>query len=146
MKLMNLSSLKSIGNDGAALEPLGGWRRTQESSIDAATNVLGGIGQVISGSGGRIRGLLRIGQGAFDALDIVPSVIADGVRKVAGTPSNASSSQLNITRSLKHATTDIRTDKPFNTVKDIGTVIVDNVHSIGFKVGSDVLRLLRGAK
>jgi hypothetical protein len=143
---MNLSSLKSIGNDGATLEPLGGFQRTKESSIGAVGNVLGGVGQVITGTNGRFRGLLRVGEGVFDALDIVPSAIADGVRMTAGTPSKSHTpSGFHTVRAFRHAS-DIRTDNVVNGVLDTGAVVVDNIHAIGFKLGSDILRLMRGAK
>lgn len=138
-------ALKAFGSDSPYMEPLGGLQRTKESSIGAVTNIAGGIGQVITGTGGRIKGVLRMGQGVLDAFDIVPSLAADGVRKFAGTPSNSySPSRFNITRALSHAR-DIRTDNVVDGVLDAGAVVVDNIHSIGFKAGSDALKALRMA-
>lgn len=143
---MHAEKLKFIGNDGASLEPLGGFQRTKESSIGAVGNVAGGIGQIITGTGGRFKGILRVGEGIFDALDVVPSAVADGVRMVAGTPSNSHTpSRFHTVRAMRHAS-DIRTDNVVNGVLDTGAVAVDNIHAIGFKLGSDVLRLMRGAK
>lgn len=145
LRLLSLK-LESAG-DGDILEPLGGWQRTQESTFGAVGNIVGGTGQLITGNGqgGRIGGVARVGQGALDVLDIPVSLAADGIRNVAGTPSNPhSSSRFNITRAAK-SFTDIRTDDPMNAIKDAVVFTTDNIHALFFKAGSDALKAVRGS-
>lgn len=144
-RLLSLK-LESVGSSDT-LEPLGGWQRTKESTFGAVGNILGGTGQVITGNGkgGRIGGVARFGQGALDAFDIPISALADGVRNVAGTPSNPHSpSRFNITRAAK-SFTDIRMDDPMNTIKDSIVFTTDNIHALFFKPGSDALKAIRGS-
>ena len=122
-----------------SLKKLGGLRRTQESTIGAIGNVLGGAGEVVFSKGNRLKGLARVGQGVLDGLDIVPSFAADSIRFVTGPKGNetgASEYQYNITRALGSA----------KEVQDpLGAIgaATDIIHASVFKLGSDALQAYR---
>ena len=124
------------------MEPLRGYQRTKESTFGAVGNIVGGAGQVITGTNGRFRGALRIGQGVLDVADVIPSIAADGIRSLGGTPSHASTStRFNVTRAIGDL--NIRTDDPVHVIKDTASYTAGLVHAVVFKPVSDVLRGLQ---
>lgn len=126
------------------LHSLGGLQRTKESTIGAAGDVVGGVGSVITGQGGRFRGILRAGEGVANVLDAVPSAATDGLRSLSGMPTGSESpARFNITRAINDAA-NIRTDDPLHTVTDTLSWTAGMAHAVLFRGGSDVLRLMRG--
>lgn len=118
-----------------SLQNLGGLRRTQESTLGAIGNVLGGAGQLVFGKG-RLKGAARMGQGVLDALDVVPSFAADSIRFVTGPKGNEtgpSGYNYNITRALG-SVKEVR-----DPLGAIGAA-TDIVHAAVFKLGSDALK------
>jgi hypothetical protein len=141
---LNHAEQAYLGSDGDLLKPLGGFQRTKESTIGALGNVGGGAVALLKGK--IVGGPLQIAQGVFDALDTIPSAVADGVRGVMGTQSgNYGSSRTNIGRAFSHVG-DIDLSDPVETIKDTIAVTTDAVHAVVFKPLSDVLRLARGSK
>jgi hypothetical protein len=132
-----------LGNDGDYLKPLGGFRRTQESTIGAVGNIIGGTGELLRGR--LLHGPARIGLGVFDGLDFFPSALADWYRSVMGTESvSHSPSRTNIGRAFSHFG-DIDTSSPVQAIKDTTVATVDAAHALLFKPVSDILRLLRSS-
>jgi len=89
------SDLLKLGrSDNEPMEPLRGWQRVKESTLGALGNIGGGFARMIglSEKGFQpVRGVLQIGQGVLDVLDVVPSVVADGTRIVASVDSRGAS-------------------------------------------------------
>lgn len=125
------------------MEHLGGLQRTKESSVGAVVDVASGIKQMIlpnrSKGEGRLKGAARIGEGVFNALDIVPSAIADGTRAAIGPDRKQGSSDYNYNISRGFGSfRDM--EKPQHAV----SAVVDNIHAIGFRAGTDIMRLIGG--
>jgi hypothetical protein len=128
--------LPAQSSEGDHLEHLGGFVRLQESTLGAAGNVLSGTGKVLTGK--PIRGVAQVGQGVLDAIDIVPSAIADGVRSATGpdNPRGTSQYNYNISRALGSFN---QIEKPSDAIG----AAVDVVHASVFKLGSDALKAIR---
>ncbi len=137
--------LLRLNASGEYMDELKGLQRTKESSIGAAGNIVGGTGQILTGSGkGRLDGALRLGQGALDIFDVPVSGVADGIRSLSGMPTgNEAPSRFNVTRAFNDYA-NIRTDDPMNTVKDGMAWTAGMVHAVFFKGGSDLLKAARG--
>lgn len=126
--------------NGEGLQHLGGLRRTQESTIGAVGDVLGGLKQVALPSRGesRIGGAARIAEGVFNAADIIPSAIADGARAFTGPdmPKGQSQYNYNISRALgsfQHA------KKPQHLIGGV----IDTIHAVTTRAGTDIMRAIR---
>ena len=130
-----VSSTENFGSKGEVLKPLGGARRTLESSIDAGGNILGGAGRLVFKPGERISGGVQMIRGFVDGLDIIPAGVADGIRAGFGPKNNSASanSHYNITR----AVSGIRdVEKPEHVIG----AVTDVAHAALFKLGSDGLK------
>jgi hypothetical protein len=121
------------------MKPLKGFQRTREGTLDAAGHVIEGVGQVITGTNGRLRGLGKIGLGILDFADTGVSALADGVRSLSGMPSNGTSGKFNITRAAMDIK-NIRGDDVMHTIQDTIAYTTGLAHAVLFKPGSDILR------
>ena len=131
--------LQAEAMGGGQLNHLGGITRTAESTVGAVGNVLKGTGRFVF-KGEFVKGAAQVGQGVFDAIDVIPSAAADGIRMVAGPdgPRGRSPYNYNITRALGSF-------EQIDMKRPVGAVgaVADLTHAAIFKPGSDILRAVQ---
>ena len=135
-------ALEAAAN-GETLQKLGGIQRVRESTLGAIGNIFGGARRLFR-KGERLDGIAQMGQGVLDALDIIPSALADANRFVWGPKETKvgrgpSGSITNTGRAIKGV-------DDVNSVPDAIGVAGDVVHALGFKLASYALALARNQR
>lgn len=133
----NSAEASSYSSSGENLENLGYFTLTKESTIYAVRDFASGFGQLFK-KGQRFAGVTKIGESIFNVADVFVSFGADLLRSITGPiQEGISNARLNISRALSQFK---EIKNPMNVFAAVG----DTIHAIVARLGSDILRLLRG--
>ncbi len=133
-----------IYRENEYLEPLGGVTRLKESTFGAAGKIARGIRGMVTGFGGRVKGVLKTLGGLLDIGDIGISAVADATRSLAGTPkAMIANTRFHTMRALQDFK-NIRTDDPLHVIHDSLAYTVGLLHGL-FKTSNDGLTLAKSA-
>ncbi|PIR52782.1 hypothetical protein COU76_04515 [Candidatus Peregrinibacteria bacterium CG10_big_fil_rev_8_21_14_0_10_49_10] len=133
----------TLGSNTGFSEPsdrlctLTGITRIRESTVDAVGGIMKGTGKILSGE--PLKGLAKVGESVFNILDIPASAVADfstAITRPVDRKPGTSEYGLNVSRALGSF------KEAKRPTEFIGATI-DTIHAIGFRAGSDILRIIQ---